>query len=350
MRWPLNPHWNRLLNALALTAVPYVFWTGQSYALNLANRSVSLSVSNPAAVATHSFSLTPQSTGSVGSIVFQYCSNSPLFGDPCDAPTGLSASAASLSSQSGNIGFSLDSADSTVNKLVLSRTSTPMINTASSYVFNNITNPSSSNQTTFVRISTYASSNGGGSYVDGGAVAFVTVNPFLVGAYVPPYLRFCVGVTVALDCSQANNNSINFGVLSSQAASSASSQYAGSTNSNSGYAVYLQGSTIASGNNVIQALSQPSYSSPGRQQFGINLRRNSLPPVGADPDGGGSAVPVGAYSQPNLFTFNSGDQLSNANNATAYNRMTVSYLINIDKNQPPGVYATTITYLASAQF
>jgi hypothetical protein len=30
--------------------------------------------------------------------------------------------------------------------------------------------------------------------------------------------------------------------------------------------------------------------------------------------------------------------------------MTVSYLVNVPSNQPPGVYATTITYVATVQF
>jgi hypothetical protein len=107
---------------------------------------------------------------------------------------------------------------------------------------------------------------------------------------------------------------------------------------------------MTSGNNIIQNLTLPTASFPGTPQFGMNLRANLLPAIGQDPVGLGTGVPAPDYNIPNRFIYNSGDMIASSPLTTNYNRMTVSYLVNITADQPPGVYATTITYLATVQF
>jgi hypothetical protein len=341
-----------LLSVLVLTAVPYLVWIGpaQSYALYLTNRSVTISTATPSALASHDFEMTLSSTNPVGSIVFQYCDNSPLFDETCTPPAGLSLSGADLSQQTGNNGFSIDTNDTSANRLVISRPPAVPASSQSSYEFDNITNPSLNNQATYVRISTYASTNGSGNSIDYGSVAFSTNTNFNVGAYIPPYLTFCAGVTVADDCSQTNGDSLDLGILSPQATRYATSQYAASTNDSSGCSVYVLGTTMTSGNNIIPALGNQAASRPGAAEFGLNLRRNNSPSVGGDPTGDGASSPNPGYNAADLFSFVPGSQISNSTQSTAYNRMTVSYIVNVPANQPAGVYATTITYLASAQF
>jgi len=322
----------------------------QVYAAQLTNRQVQISTATPSAVAAHAFSLTYPTTNSVGSVVFLYCINSPLFSDPCTAPAGINVATASLSSQSGNVGFSIDNGNTTANRLVLTRPSSPGLTVASSYNFNTITNPSAGGTSIFVRISTHISTDGTGSITDNGAVAFATIAPFDISTFVPPFLRLCVAITVAPDCSSGSGDSINLGNLTPSAASAGASQLAAATNSNSGYAVYALGTTMTSGNNIIPALSSPTPSLPGNSQFGINLRANNLPPVGQDPFGAGSATPTPNYNIANFFMFQPGDMIASDSQPTDYNRMTVSYLVNVSAAQPPGVYNTTFTYLAVAQF
>lgn len=325
-------------------------WTGQSSALTLPNRSVTLSTATPSAVASHSFQMTIGSTAAIGSILFEYCSNTALFGVSCSPPAGLSLSGAVLAQETGNTGFTIDNLDSNASRLVISRAVAAAAAVPSSYTFNNVINPSTNNQTTYVRISTYASTQGTGSFIDNGAVAFSTLTNFAVGAYVPPFLDLCVGVTVTGNCSQVSGDSLDMGVLNSQTARSGTSQFAASTNDGTGYAVYVLGTTLTSGNNIIPAVAAQQASQPGTSGFGINLRKNNNPAVGAEPGGIGSSVPAADYNVPDRFSFVPGSQIAASPFSTDYNRITVSYVVNASAGQPSGVYSTTLTYLASAQF
>lgn len=336
-----------LLSAIAICMV--LIGAGQIAANTLPDRSVTVSSGQPSAVTTQTFSFGIPTTSVVGSIVFEYCSNSPLLELPCTAPTGLDASAAALTSQLGNTGFSIDSAAGSANQIVLTRAATPGVITSNTYAFNSITNPSTDG-TAFVRISTHAATDGSGPDEDSGGVAFAVTNAFNIGAYVPPFLQLCVGIAVAPDCSTTSGDSIDLGTLSSTRANYAQSQFAVATNDETGYIIYALGTTMTSGNNIISALSNPTASFPGTQQFGINLRSNLIPPIGQDPVGVGTGVPMANYNKPNRFVFIPGDAIASSDLTTNYNRMTVSYLVNVPSNQPAGVYATTITYTATVSF
>jgi hypothetical protein len=348
----LNRHRVRLsgLSILLFTAGYLVFGFGNSSAFILFNRSVEISSGVPSAAATHSFKFDVPTTSDIGSIVFEYCSNNPYFADPCTAPAGIDASGAALAGQSGNTGFSIDNADTTSSRLVLTRPTSPGLITSNSYVFSNIINPSTAGLATYVRISTHAATDGSGPAEDTGAVAFAVQTIFEVDAFVPPFLQICVGITVAPDCSSTSGDSIDLGVLSSKHANDSQSQFAVATNDINGYTVFSLGTTMTSGNNTIQSLPNPTPSFPGTPQFGINLRANLLPPVGQDPIGLGTGVPSANYNLSNRFLFNDGDSIASSPLTTNYNRMTVSYLVNVPSNQTPGIYATTVTYAATVQF
>ncbi|MBI2285843.1 hypothetical protein HYU82_03400, partial [Candidatus Saccharibacteria bacterium] len=151
-------------------------------ALTLTNRSIEISTAQPSATATHTFQFFLPSTTTLGSIVFLYCENSPLIDETCTPPPGLDVLSASLNGQTGNTGFSFDGASSTANKLVIARTPAAASVITSNYNFGGIVNPSTAGSTEFVRITTYASADGSGSFTDNGTVAFATLSPFSVGA------------------------------------------------------------------------------------------------------------------------------------------------------------------------
>jgi len=346
---------NRRILRLSLMAVAAIFLSGYygskpAQAYILFNRSVLLSSHQPSDTSDYTFNFDIPSTSNVGSIVFEFCDNSPSFFLACNAPAGLDASAASLASQSGNVGFSFDSADTTANKIVISRVSAPAVVTSNTYVFSNITNPSLASSSIYVKISTHAATDGSGANIDTGAVAYSIQNVFNVGAFVPPFLQLCVAVTVAPDCSSMSGDSIDLGILSASQANAGQSQFATATNDPTGYNIFALGNTMTSGNNTIPALPAPAASFPGTGQFGINLRANLIPPIGQNPVGLGTASPAANYNIPNRFTFIPGDNIASSAINTNYNRMTVSYLVNIPSNQTPGVYSTTITYLATVSF
>jgi len=233
---------------------------------------------------------------------------------------------------------------------VLSRPTAPGNLLPSTYQFDNVINPSTPGQSVFVRIWTHTAMDGSGPKIDGGAAAFAVQSIFNVGAFVPPFVRLCVGITVAPDCSTMSGDGIDLGTLSAARASFGQSQFAAATNSLNGYAVYSLGTTMTSGNNIIPALSAPAASFPGTGQFGLNLRANLVPAVGQDPVGLGTGLPSANYDIPNRFMFSDGDNITSSSLPSDYNRMTVSYIVNVPSKQAPGIYTTTVTYLAIVQF
>jgi hypothetical protein len=317
----------------------------------LVARSIGLSSSFPSENVFHTFNFTTVTPNTVGSVEFEYCSNSPLFDIPCVSPAGLNVSGAGIAVQNGLLGFTV-SGVSSANRLVLTKAPVFEAPVAASYQFSNIINPSTPDSVNYVRITLYDSADGAGAIVDRGSVVFVIDDRFNVELYVPPYLTFCVGVTVALDCTSVAGFLADFGELNEFAPATATSQMSVATNDPTGYSIFVNGSTMTAGTNIIPALATQSASSVGVSQFGINLRANTSPAVGSNPTFGSSATgtPNANYNTPNQFRFINGDLVAGTNLPSGYTRYTASYLVNVSEDQAPGVYATTLTYTAVASF
>ncbi|MET1033281.1 MAG: hypothetical protein ABWX94_02170 [Candidatus Saccharimonadales bacterium] len=314
----------------------------------LGSRSLRTESSIPSAVTRHSFTFSYGASGdSIASIMFEYCT-SPLVQIVCSAPTGMDATTATLTSQTGETGFSIF--DQQPNRIILARAAAqPPIVNPSSYVFDAITNPSTIGAF-YVRISTYTTTDGTGPYTDFGAVAGSTTQSVLISSEVPPILKFCVGITLGNDCTTADDNFVDLGDMSVSRASRGSSQMIAATNAEFGLAIAAYGTTMTSGNNVIPALSSPTVSAPGNAQFGFNLRDNSDPDIGEEPNGLGISNPVAPYNIQNRYVFNSGDVVATSPAATDSRKFTSSYIVNISPSQPPGVYTATLTYICTATF
>jgi len=338
-----------LLFACVIFVLLLSYFSGIAQAADLTNRSVQLSSSFPSEVVTHRFTLTTITPSNVGSIQFQYCSNSPIVADPCTAPVGLNVATAGIASQSGITGFSVSGA-STANNLIITRAPATEAPTVSAYTFSNITNPSTSNQIIYVRITVFDNINASGASIDRGSVVFVVDDRFDISAYVPPYMTFCVAVTVALNCSTTTGFLGDFGEFSESGPTSTTTQFAVATNDPTGYNTFVTGQTLTSGTNIIPALATQISSSPGSSQFGINLRANNLPSIGSNPDGIGTGLPAPNYNASNQFRFVDGDKIAGSTMTTDFNRYTVSYIVNISENQSPGIYATTLNYTSVANF
>lgn len=332
---------------LALALMLPLFDGGSAAAQNLLQKSVEIGDSRPSSVTTNEFKFTIPGYDNIGSVEFEYCTNSPFIATHCDAPDGLSTNSVNLTSQSGETGFSVLS--TTNNSITIARPSSATAAVPVSYRFDNIVNPEYPGKTVYVRISTFTSEDATGPRIDTGAVAFVTTNNLIVRGYVPPYLIFCVGVTVSLDCSSSNGNFTSMGELSSSQPRATTSQFSGSTNDPNGYSVHLIGTTMTSGNNIIPGMTQLDVARPGNGQFGMNLRSNPAIGVGSEPDGPGTTAPTSTVGVQNQFYFNN-DIVALANTATDYKRFTATYMANVEPGQPPGIYSTTLTYIAVATF
>lgn len=312
-------------------------------------RRLTINSSTPSVITTHTYDFEITTANSIGSFEFEYCTNDPFPGTACTPPAGFDISGGNLTLQGGETGFTVH-ANTTANRMVIGRVASVTVPGPVQYVFTNVVNPSTPNQTVYIRMSSFSTDDGSGARVDEGAVAISTSGSLGVAAFVPPYLRFCVGLTVSADCNTVSGSYITLGVVSVNTASSGTSQMAGYTNDDTGYIISTLGTTMTSGNNIIPALSSPTASNPGTSQFGINLRDNTNPNVGQNPTGSGTGAPTVNYNQVNSFKFTSGDTLVSSPLSTESNIFTVSYLVNISANQAPGIYATTLTYIGIANF
>lgn len=315
----------------------------------LLNRTLKLSNNQPSKTSLYSFGFQPPSLGVIQTVVFEVCANDPYPGKPCVPPVGFDASAATLVSQTGDIGFSL-SPQSTANRLVIERSPFASDGVQNTYEFDSVVNPSSDGSY-FVRIQTFQDGNVNGIANYYGGIAFTILQLITVNAVVPPYLLFCVGVTInGFDCENVEGNYVNFGEFGSRQASQGNTQMLAASNAMDGYNVRVLGNTLTSGTNAIPALTSNDISRPGVSQFGLNLRSNSSPQGGIDVAGSGTGLPSANYNQINFYRFNPGDIVAASTEPDKARKYTATYVVNIQKNQAPGVYVSTITYIALGNY
>lgn len=321
----------------------------QAQGSQLAERSLKLGNNQAGRNTTYSFSFQPTSLGLIEKVVLEVCSNDPFPGTACSAPTGFDASGAMLVSQTGDTGFALSS-QTTANKIVIDRPPLASDAQQDTYAFSNVINPSAEGSY-YVRVMVYQDNDESAGTIYYGGIAFVINSGVDINATVPPYLLFCVGVTVAgNNCDDVQGNYVNFGEFSSRQASQGSTQMLAATNAKDGYNVRVLGTTLTSGTYTIAQLTSPAISRPGVSQFGMNLRANNSPQGGLDVTGNGAGLPSSAYSQINLYSFNSGDVVAGSVKPDDARKYTTTYLVNVDKNQAPGVYVSTLTYIALGNF
>jgi hypothetical protein len=347
------PHIGAGLFALWLfltLGMPVFVPSSRADAAQVGLRSVKLSDNTGGATGvSYMFDFITKTNASIGSITFEICSNYIFnHGDPCTPPTGTDISGATLTDSSGATDFTLQPAPAP-STLLLSRSSSLLPPQHVMYEFSGITNPTDVGSY-YVHIETFASTDGSGPAVDFGDVVFALNNNILITTEVPPYLYFCVGVTITgFNCGTADGNFISFGELSIANTRAATSQMLAATNAPYGYSITLAGTTMTSGNDVIPAMTG-GPSQPGVSQFGLNARQNTGPAVGEEPDGPGLTMPTAPYSTPNQYRFVSGDIITANATTDDYRKMTVSYIVNRDKNQAPGRYISTISYICLANF
>jgi hypothetical protein len=286
----------------------------------------------------------------VGSVDMLFCID-PIPHHPCVTPPGLNVSNAVLSDQDGESGFSILS--KSANHIVLTRTPAAITATDPSwYEFDNIVNPTETNRSFSIRLRSHTTTNATGPQVDFGSVMGQITESVNIETQVPPMLIFCAAERVEENCEGTNNNYYaDMGELDERSTLAAQSQMAVGTNASSGFVITANGSPLSAGTNVIDSLSDPTESRPGTNQFGINLVANNSPIVGGDPEGAWTnALPTASYSVPNRYKFVSGDAVAESPEVSLMRKFTVSYIINSNPDVRPGVYTTTITYIASGRF
>jgi len=333
-----------VIKQIAVLAI--VFGPLSASAAGLAPRSIQVGSSGQSAVTTYTVSATTATTANIGSIKFELCA-APT--GACIVPAGVITTSATLTSQSGAVGFSM--VNVTNGAPYITRVAANVnTGTALSYTLGAITNPSASNTSYYVRISTYTGIDGATGLTDNGTVALSTAEPVQLTGVTPEILVFCVGTSIGADCTTVAGNTIDFGDFSPVATRSGTSVMQAQTNAANGYTVTVNGTTLASGVNTIPALAAQTASTVGTSQFGLNLRLNGIPAVGGEPSGAGSGTFTGNYGTVNQYRFGSGESVAQAGLPTNANTFTSSYIVNIGGAQAAGVYTATMTYICTASF
>ncbi|MCX6728245.1 MAG: hypothetical protein NTV39_00530 [Candidatus Saccharibacteria bacterium] len=325
--------------------------------------------SKPGGVVKHQFAFTIHSNTTVGSIKFEYCT---LAATACVTPTGLDTTTATLTDQTGATGFSMDATHLNGNPYI-TRVAAPVGATqAVTYELSGVTNPTTTNQTFYVRISTYTSIDTSGTAIDAGTVAASTATQINLSGTMPESLVFCAGGTVGVngvsglpDCATATIGDVAFNQLFSPTdTATAFSEMAASTNAGAGYAITVNGPTLTSGLNTITGLgSTASLGAHGASQFGMNLKLNtvltSTVPVGLEvaPAENGTNYRGQAHANYNTvdhFSYLTGDIVADSYGGGAGGTdaqiFRVSYIVNVPGSQPAGTYTTTLTYICTPTF
>ena len=324
--------------------------------------------SKPGGIVNHQFDFTIPTAGDVGSVLFEYCTIAS--GSTCDLPDGVVTTNAALGNETGATGFV--NINNTANGSVLiSRTAAAAVTAGQvvSYQLQEVTNPTTPNQTFFVRISTFLSIDGSGTAIDTGTVAASTANEIVLTGTMPESLIFCTGAEIELtagipDCSTATSGAIEFNQLFSPTdTATAMSKMAASTNATTGYTISVSGPTLTSGSNTIPAMGTAASGARGVGQFGMNLKANttatSTVAVGNEVAPAANGIDLKGqatlgYDTVDAFKFLSGENVANSANGgagpTNAQIFTASYIVNVPGSQPAGTYATTLTYVCTATF
>lgn len=377
--------------ALASTQQAYAAGTLTSRKVTVAS-SASGSISTGAAGSgtngaqtSHTFTFTP-SASTIGSIAFMYCTT-PFVNSTCTAPTGMDASTVSAVTESLSGAYSIATGQSlttgwfsgqsctTANCIVIKAASaTAETATPKTVTFGAsggwIKNPTVNNDY-YVRIITF-SDTAFTTEVDEGATMFAITDEINITAKVQEKLNFSVANApkdpspgcAALDAGGAIDmgDPVNH-VLDSGTAYDAHSYFRVSTNSANGTVIQYSGDTLKAGSTAINAPTTATASTIGTEQFGLGLDS-------------GDATPFG-YSMTNLTQFASNYNLANGtitgatpsakflfSTASVTSPVTlvsspgiitcdtgsVRYIANISTTTKPGIYKTSIAYIATPTY
>jgi hypothetical protein len=334
---------------VALLLVLFVFIAPASAAMRFQERSLLMENAEAGATSSYTVSFRYMSPQPVGSVELLFC-NDPIPYHDCVTPTGLNASNAVLSDQTGESNFAILS--KTTNRIVLSRTASSIPTTSSSYKFENVINPTDSSQAFSIRLKSFSTSSGFGPQIDFGSVRGQVTDSLTIQTQVPPMLIFCLAQRIEYNCAGSDDVFYkDMGSLNSESTLTAQSQMAVGTNASGGFAVTANGTPMSAATNVIDSPTLPTESTPGKNQFGINLVENTAPAVGSSPEGEfTNAIPATNYSIPNKYMYIPGDVVAYSPNVSLMKKFTVSYILNASPSLRAGVYTTTVSFIASGRF
>lgn len=141
-----------------------------------------------------------------------------------------------------------------------------------------------------------------------------------------------------------SSTSLDLGTLSSSSTASGTATFSVRTYLASGYVVITRGAPPTSeGGATITPLTSGGTSSIGTEQFGMNLKNNSTPNIGAEavqqPDSSFSyGYASSGYDTADNFRYNAGDTIAQSDSSSGQTDYTISYIVNISPITEAGLY------------
>jgi hypothetical protein len=160
-----------------------------------------------------------------------------------------------------------------------------------------------------------------------------------------PFLEFIV-----------NGTNTDIGVLSTGSTTTTTATFSVKNYLSSGYSVVTVSSPPKNNTYTMNALSSPTASSAGSEQFGMNLVANTSPVTfGANPSQNPSATfsfgaAAAGYNTPNFYKYVAGDTIASSTKSSGETDFTISYIYNISNLTPGGQYTFNDVLVASATF
>jgi hypothetical protein len=330
---------NNILYGFFAAVLLLAYYPSVASAAQINTRAVTIGSSAANVSTTYSFTFTVPSVTVVKSASFTACTTAS---GTCTTPAGFSVASSTLTAQPTNLG---DASGWTVNtatagSLRLVKSGDVAAPTGAQTVgFSSVVNPSATNSTFFLRMTTYSDA-AWTTAIDTGIVATSTAGQVLVSVVIDESLTFTLAAT-----------SVALNTPTTTSTGSGTSAMTVSTNAVNGYSVGYSGNTLTSGANSITPIASPTSSIVDTKQFGINLVNNTTPAVGSNVTGTGSGVAATGYDTANQFKFNvAGDVVASAGVPTNDNVYTTSYIANMTGATAAGAYSTLLTYTATANF
>ncbi len=160
-----------------------------------------------------------------------------------------------------------------------------------------------------------------------------------------PFLEFVV-----------NAVNVDLGVQNTSSATTGTATFTVKAYLASGYVVTTISDPPKNGSYTIANMATTTTSTPGTEQFGINLRANTSPStVGANPvqlpDASFSFGQVSAdYNVPNQFKYVKNDVIAYSDKSSGITQFTMTYLMNIKSTTPGGTYVMDHNLVATGTF
>jgi hypothetical protein len=355
---------------LALTGIIPLFSGSASAAsyTQLTARNIQLSDSSTSGTAvSYNVGFTTSAAYTVNTVVIEICNGAtgPFVAAACttpDATFNWNKATATIGTQVGITGMTVDTTDSTANKLVLTRTAGLIgASTAVTFPVNGVTNPSTLG-TYYARIYTLnnATGNTTGVLQDAGGIALSTANVINVTAKVQESLTFCAYTTNAT-CATATGTALSIGdgngVLSGTTSDyTANSFFNIYSNATTGVDVRLKGNTLTSGANTIAAQGAGTCTADSVvasvEQFGLRV----VPGTGATANVAPDAYNCGAGSHDleigavNGTTSTYGSLIASTAGPTAEMQNTVEYNAKAATTTKAGIYTAAMTFIATGKY